>query len=45
MQARYDITLKLNNLGNTRYMESANNNVQIQPGAPFNAYLVLNTRF
>ena len=45
IQARYDITLKLNNLGNTRYMESANNNVQIQPGAPFNAYLVLNTRF
>ncbi len=44
LQARYDITLKLNNLGNTRYMESANNNVQIQPGAPFNAYLVLNTR-
>lgn len=45
LQARYDITLKLNNLGNTRYMESANNNVQIQPGAPFNVNLVLNTRF
>ncbi len=45
LQPRYDITLKLNNLGNTRYMESANNNVQIQPGAPFNAYVVLNTRF
>ncbi|MBI3284860.1 MAG: TonB-dependent siderophore receptor [Burkholderiales bacterium] len=45
LQARYDITLKLNNAGNTRYMESANNNVQIQPGAPLNVSMVLNSRF
>jgi catecholate siderophore receptor len=44
-QKRYDITLKLNNVGNTRYIESANNNVQLQPAAPFNINLVLNTRF
>lgn len=44
-QKSYDVTLKLNNIGNIRYMESANNNVQIQPGAPFNVSLVFNTRF
>ncbi|MCH8619575.1 TonB-dependent siderophore receptor [Undibacterium sp. TS12] len=44
-QPRYDVSLKLSNIGNTRYMESANNNVQIQPGAPFNVSLVVNTRF
>lgn len=45
LQPAYDITLKLNNIGNARYIESANNNVQLQPGAPFNAALVLTTRF
>lgn len=44
-QKRFDLTLKLNNVGNTRYMESANNNVQLQPGAPFNVNFVMNTRF
>jgi catecholate siderophore receptor len=45
MQKQFDITLKLNNVGNTRYIESANNNVQLQPGEPFNVNLVMNTRF
>lgn len=45
LQPDYDVTLKLNNIANTRYMESANNNVQIQPGAPFNVSLVLTKRF
>jgi catecholate siderophore receptor len=45
LQSTYDISLKLNNIGNTHYMESANNNVQLQPGAPFNLRLVVNTRF
>lgn len=44
-QKRFDIILKLNNVGNTPYIESANNNVQLQPAAPFNVNLVLNTRF
>ncbi|MBI3283319.1 MAG: TonB-dependent receptor [Burkholderiales bacterium] len=44
-QARYDLSLRLNNIGNTRYIESANNNVQLQPGAPFTLKLVFNTRF
>jgi catecholate siderophore receptor len=45
MQKQFDVTLKLNNVGNTRYIESANNNVQLQPGEPFNVNLVMNTRF
>jgi outer membrane receptor protein involved in Fe transport len=45
LQPKYDISLKLNNVGNTRYIESAQNNVQLQPGAPFNIRLALNTRF
>lgn len=44
-QKAYDIALKLANLGNTRYIESANNNVQLQPGAPLNLSLVLKMRF
>jgi len=44
LQPKYDISLKLNNVNNTRYIESAQNNVQLQPGAPFNIRLVLNTR-
>lgn len=44
-QPRYDLRLKLNNVGNARYYDSAINNVQIQPGAPRNASLTLSTRF
>ncbi|MBI2379217.1 MAG: TonB-dependent siderophore receptor [Gammaproteobacteria bacterium] len=35
-QGRYRVNLVLNNLGDETYYESANNNVQIGPGAPFN---------
>lgn len=44
-QKRYDLKLKLNNIGNISYAESANNNVQVQPGAPFNVSVVLHSRF
>lgn len=44
-QLRYDVRLKLNNLGNVRYAESAINNMQIQPGAPRNASITLSSRF
>lgn len=43
-QKSYDLKLKLNNLGNARYYESAINNVQIQPGAPRSVSLTLTTR-
>lgn len=35
-QGRYRVQLVLNNLSDETYYESANNNVQIGPGAPFN---------
>ncbi len=44
-QKNYDLKLKLGNIGNTRYYESAINNVQIQPGAPRSVYLTLTSRF
>jgi TonB-dependent siderophore receptor len=45
IQPSFDLVFKLNNLTNIHYMESANNNVQIQPGAPLHANLVLKMRF
>lgn len=44
-QKDYDLALKVANLGNTSYIESANNNVQLQPGAPLNAMLTFKLRF
>ncbi|PHV06767.1 TonB-dependent siderophore receptor [Janthinobacterium sp. BJB412] len=44
-QKAYDLRLKLNNLGNAHFYESAINNVQIQPGAPRNVSLTLSSRF
>ncbi|WGG52057.1 TonB-dependent siderophore receptor [Rugamonas sp. DEMB1] len=44
-QKAYDLRLKLNNLGNAHFHESAINNVQIQPGAPRNVSLTLSSRF
>ncbi|MEC5159385.1 MULTISPECIES: TonB-dependent receptor [unclassified Janthinobacterium] len=44
-QKSYDLKLKVSNIGNTRYYESANNNVQIQPGAPRSVNLTLTSRF
>lgn len=44
-QKAYDIAVKLANVGNTRYIESANNNVQLQPGAPLNLSVALKMRF
>ncbi|MCU6499451.1 TonB-dependent siderophore receptor [Rugamonas sp. A1-17] len=42
---QYEVRVKLNNVGNARFYESAINNVQIQPGAPRNASVTLTTRF
>lgn len=41
----HDLRLKINNVGDTRFDESANNNVQIQPGAPRSVSLMLTSRF
>lgn len=42
---KLDVKLKVNNLTDARYAESANNNVQIGPGAPRNLVLSANYRF
>ena len=42
---QYEVRLKLNNVGNARFYESAINNVQIQPGASRNASVTLTSRF
>lgn len=44
-QKDYDIAFKIANLGNAAYIESANNNVQLQPGAPLNLSVALKVRF
>lgn len=41
----YEVKLKVNNVGDARFYESAINNVQIQPGAPRNLQLTLASRF
>ena len=42
---QYEVKLKINNIANTRFHESAINNVQIQPGAPRSVNLTLSSRF
>ncbi|MBI2682734.1 MAG: TonB-dependent siderophore receptor [Acidobacteriales bacterium] len=44
-KARYDVALNLRNIGNVRYIESANNNNQILPGAPVNGLLTVRLRW
>ena len=44
-QPAYDVRVKINNLGDARFFESAINNVQIQPGAPRNASVTVSARF
>ena len=44
-QKSYDLKLKVNNIGDARFHESAINNVQIQPGAPRSVNLTLTSRF
>jgi catecholate siderophore receptor len=39
--ARWEAGLNINNIANRKYYESANNNHQIQPGAPRNAMLFI----
>jgi len=41
----YDIALNIRNLGNVKYYETANNNFQIMPGSPVNAYVTTRLRW
>jgi len=42
---QYEMRFKINNIADTRFYESAINNVQIQPGAPRSLNLTLSSRF
>ncbi|MDQ2822570.1 MAG: TonB-dependent siderophore receptor [Pseudomonadota bacterium] len=44
-QKQFDVRFKVNNIGDARFYESAINNVQIQPGAPRSASVIVSTRF